>query len=144
MRYKNNRSKKSLIWNRGKGWIDYWWRGAAQSFGNPPPPSYRVSRALSTFRNTRSTAFYLRIRASETRAKIVGWNSYQKRVFHEIAFLFKLLSAKGEEGEEKFTGEKKHPVIACAVSKYENTLVNCGRKNKIGSRFEARSSYRNV
>lgn len=63
------------------------------------------------------------------------------------AFLFGLLSArrrKGEGGLEKFNRGKKSIRLLRALFRYENTLVNCRRKNKIASWFEARSSYRNV
>lgn len=114
----------------------------------------QLSHFSSAFdiRNTRWMAFYLRIkkqRSGNTSQSKIGWNSYpyQKRVFHEIAFLFGLLSArrrKGEGGLEKFNRGKKSIRLLRALFRYENTLVNCRRKNKIASWFEARSSYRNV
>lgn len=98
------------------------------------PPGYRISRALSTFRNTRSMAFYLRVRnrATETRARarsLVGIvikreSSTKSRIRVPFRIIISERRRGKGEGLEKFNGEKKHPVIACAVSlrKYARKL----------------------
>lgn len=90
------------------------------------PPPARISRALSTFRNTRSMAFYLRVRnrATETRARArLEQLSVSKESLPRIAFLFGLLSArrrgKGGGGLEKFNRGKKASgyCVRCFVTK---------------------------
>lgn len=117
------------------------------------PPGYRISRALSTFRNTRSMAFYLRVRnrATETRARarslvgIVIKRESSTKSCIRVPFRIIISERRRGKGEglEKFNGKKSIRLLR-ALFRYENTLVNCRRKNKIASRFEARSSYRNV
>lgn len=117
------------------------------------PPGYHISRALSTFRNTRSMAFYLRVRnrATETRARarsLVGIvikreSSTKSRIRVPFRIIISERRRGKGEGLEKFNGKKSIRLLR-ALFRYENTLVNCRRKNKIASRFEARSSYRNV
>lgn len=117
------------------------------------PSGYRISRALSTFRNTRSMAFYLRVRnrATETRARarsLVGIvikreSSTKSRIRVPFRIIISERRRGKGEGLEKFNGKKSIRLLR-ALFRYENTLVNCRRKNKIASRFEARSSYRNV
>lgn len=92
------------------------------------PPGYRISRALSTFRNTRSMAFYLRVRnrATETRARarsLVGIvikreSSTKSRIRVPFRIIIRKEEGEKEKGWKNSTGKKASGYcVRCFVTK---------------------------